>query len=291
MKAYELLLHILKTYNPEKYKDIHKGVPYFYIGWTAFRAEDIEKGLFYLDAAVSEDLRKDGNKFNINSPKHSPAIEFLLLDESNQTLAGLELFIILGRDLSAEIKEFSQKSGCNLTIDTFSDNFIKQLFADDGFRTVLSSLYGFVIEFHKLKTMLELRSSAGGSIEPFITHLFKGCLVLETILKLHSKADDMGTLKTAIKTLKFELSIDPKILESGLSMGDVVTGLDQKIQENADYHTICFYTAFGIRNTTGHRLSWEDKFLDNPKLYADLYRRILGAIMWSISKLWIEAAP
>lgn len=199
-------------------------------------------------------------------------------------------FVALTKDISQEIKQFSNESGCPLTINNFTDKFIKQsgLFTDSTFRTILTSLYGFVIEFHRRMMMLELRSSEGGSIEPFLTHLFKGCLILETILKLVPLGNTKRTLGQAIKAHATTLDMDSNNLPGHVSLNDIVKGLNQQIKLQKNYQNICFYTALGIRNTTGHKLSWEDDFLGEPELYPRLYRRMLGAIMWSIYKLWVQ---
>jgi hypothetical protein len=179
MKAYELLLYILKTHNPEKYRDIHKGTPYFFLAWTAFQSGDFEKGLFYLDAAATEDLRQRGNAFDINAQEQPPAINFLLL-KSSENIVGLDMFLTMVMSLRDDIEQFNSEAGRNLSVDVFRDKFIKGsgLFTDGSFRTVLTSLYGFVLGFHLRNSMLDLRSSEGGSLEPFLLHLFKGCLIL-----------------------------------------------------------------------------------------------------------------
>src|SRR5690606_38398913 len=81
--CYEILLKILKYRNPTQYKEIHKGTPYYYIGWTSYQYGDIIKAIFYMDAAVSEDLKFPNVQ---NRMETKPSLEFFLLhSESGPT--------------------------------------------------------------------------------------------------------------------------------------------------------------------------------------------------------------
>jgi hypothetical protein len=57
MQAYELLLLILREIDEEKFYQIHKGTPYYFMGWVCYQLSDFQKAFFYMDAAASEDLR------------------------------------------------------------------------------------------------------------------------------------------------------------------------------------------------------------------------------------------
>ncbi|MEI2737878.1 MAG: hypothetical protein V9F01_03735 [Chitinophagaceae bacterium] len=48
--AYELLLQILKSLDTVQYQKIHKGTPYYFIGWTTYQYRDLAKAIFYMDA-------------------------------------------------------------------------------------------------------------------------------------------------------------------------------------------------------------------------------------------------
>jgi hypothetical protein len=82
MKAYECLLELLKAHNQDQFFRIHKGTPYYFLGWTAFQIEDFDKALFYMDTAISEDLRvllRANPNYNLATDPHTPAIKFLTL--------------------------------------------------------------------------------------------------------------------------------------------------------------------------------------------------------------------
>lgn len=289
MKAYELLLDMLEDFNPGHFRAIHKGTPYYFLGWTAFQVEDYEKGVFYLDSAISEDLRLLGPNYDVNVSPGTPGIDFLLLTGSGNQVA-LATASELMRLVQAEVDYFANQAGVNLTKDIFVQKFIKEsgLFKDGTFRTVVTSLYSFILEFKSRQQQLKIRSSEGGSIEPFLTHLFKGCVIFESLLKLKVPGNTVATLHPAISAHNPTLGVDMSIFPRNASFGDIVTLLQQLNAQNVPFKDICFAVAYGLRNTTGHQLAWPDAFKSNPQAYEHLYKAVVGAIFWTIYKLWVE---
>jgi hypothetical protein len=45
---YEELLRLLRQRNQQKYEQIHKGTPFFFLSWLAFDLRNFEKALYYL---------------------------------------------------------------------------------------------------------------------------------------------------------------------------------------------------------------------------------------------------
>lgn len=289
MKAYEVLLSIFEDFNSNHFMEIHKGTPYYFLGWTAFQIEDFEKGVFYLDSAISEDLRLLGPAYDVNSTQGTPGIDFLLLTGSGNQVA-LATAAELMHLVENEINYFSGKAGVTLTKDVFVQKFIKEsgLFRDGTFRTIVTSLYSFILEFQSRQKQLEIRSSEGGSIEPFLTHLFKGCVVFESILKLKPPGNTADTLSPAIDAHITDLQVNRSTFPRRVGFEDVVNKMNELSTQGSPFQDICFATAYGMRNTTGHQLAWPDVFKDNPQAYEQLYKAVLGAIFWTIFKLWIE---
>jgi hypothetical protein len=288
MKAYEVLLKLLAEHNLAHFRAIHKGTPYYFLGWTAFQIEDYEKGVFYLDTAISEDLRLLGSTYDINSGKSTPGINFILLTGGSHVAA--KEATELKNLVKDELADFSNKSGLTITEDIFIQKLIKDsgLFRDNTFRTIITSLYSFILEFESRQTQLFIRSSDGGSIEPFLTHLFKGCLILESLLKLLPPGDTKKTLKPAIEAHNRELGIDINLLPRDKTLEEVIALMRTLEQNKESYPNVCFATTYGLRNTTGHKLAWLDAFQKSELVYQDLYKRILGAIFWTVDKLWVE---
>jgi hypothetical protein len=56
---YEEILQRLRAADPQRYQRIHKGTPLYFMSWLAFDLGNYEKALFYIDSAISEDVRKD----------------------------------------------------------------------------------------------------------------------------------------------------------------------------------------------------------------------------------------
>ena len=66
------------------------------------------------------------------------------------------------------------------------------------YRSIIPALYVFIAESEHRLFQLKVRSDVGGSIEPFILHLLKGCLVFETLLRQiyssHSSSTGLGNI-------------------------------------------------------------------------------------------------
>lgn len=289
LKGYEVLLDVLESYNPTHFREIHKGTPYYFMAWLSLQMEDYEKGVFYMDTAIGEDLRLLGSTWDINSSESTPGIKFILLTDANIQVASgsaTQLETLVGQELN----NFSTKAQVNLDKDIFVQKFIREsgLFRNGTFRTIVTSLYSYILEFQSRQTQLKLRSSEEGSIEPFLTHLFKGCVILESLLKLKSPGDTAETLNPAIRAHNVALGIDLNVFPRHSSFEQVINNITQLENQGVEYKNVCFATAYGIRNTTGHQLAWPDVFRTNPEAYERAYRAILGAILWTIYKLWIE---
>ncbi len=83
-ELYETRLKLLVEKFPEKFRRCHKGTPYYFLAWTAFDFRDYERAVFYMDAAISEDI-----KASTSSPTgwhKTPAAKFMFLrkDDPNQ---------------------------------------------------------------------------------------------------------------------------------------------------------------------------------------------------------------
>src|SRR6266540_6902466 len=55
LSIYEQTLLQISRIDPTLYARIHKGTPFYLMGWLAYEIKDYEKGVFYMDAALSED--------------------------------------------------------------------------------------------------------------------------------------------------------------------------------------------------------------------------------------------
>lgn len=280
-KAYELLLYVLRDYNSDQYFRIHKGTPFYFLAWTTYQFADFEKALFYMDAAVSEDLRLQNKKKEFRTP----AISFFLLEQMPQAAGFLTLHVSLNIVITDILRHFSQDSGLSIKTEKFVSEFVKPILYSDGKnRSVLTALYGFLLEHELYKRQVLLRSIDGGSIEPFIDHLFKGARILESLLKMKGKGNNLEKLIVSLPELEVKASHLKGNKKSLISAMNLYNKLKSEMERFQNY---TFAASYIIRNTTGHSLLWPDEF-KSVSFYSTLYKCLTDAIFWSISKLWIE---
>jgi hypothetical protein len=272
---YEELLRILEEDDPIKYHTIHKGTPFYFLSWTAFDLRNFEKALFYLDAAISEDVRKLPDDW-INQPGsalltlHEPQIQVAMRTINN-----------VRRYLDQELNRFNGISGMPpLRLQTFVDRFVRILVLeqDVAMRTIVSAFYVFLLEFFDRYSELHIRSSIGGSILPFLSHLFKGGLIFESLLK-HLYPDPTQprrTLGNILRSQAFQDDFPGQIPASSITLQEVLDGIQgDSIQSS-------FIATSRLRNTTGHNLVWDDVF-SNPDTYRIFFHQEMNAILYLIS--------
>ena len=190
-RDYEDLLFRLQQADPDKYKTIHKGTPFGFLSWLAFDLRNYEKALFYLDAGISEDVRK------ANPPEswiNNPGPRVLLLDVDPNNVWFRRTVLEWKRILQRELMRFNAISGGPaLDLSGSWQSFLRKLTEDSNNRTIISATYVFLLEFEDRWQELRLRAgSRGGSTQPFTVHLFTGGLLFESLLKYCYPLNDSG---------------------------------------------------------------------------------------------------
>ncbi len=272
--VYEQLLNALLTHDFPKYQNVHKGTPFYIMAWLAFDIHNFEKALYYIDAAISEDVR--------NSRKdwvRLPASNFLILQNTEVQVARRTIEIIRST-LAAELARFNSISGLNpIDVDTFISRFVSPLLMDAPKRTIISALYVFLLEHSERQKELQMRSIEGGSIAPFILHLFSGALLFESILKNLFPTKDNGTrtqtLGDVFHTSTFQAIYPSGIPTSASSLANILVGITDNTLLTA------FTTSARIRNTTGHNLIWDDTFA-SPNQYQLLFEQEVNSIFYIV---------
>jgi hypothetical protein len=277
---YEFLLQTLKNDDPSKYKEIHKGTPFYFLAWTAFDLKNYEKAVFYMDAAIAEDMRKDPLNWLSN-----PASKFLTLDHQGNQSAN-RITCILNTKVENEIQRFNLISKNNLNKDDFVNKFVKKLINNKNKSThsIITAFYSYILEFDDRRKELELRSTEGGSMEPVLTFLFKGGLIFESLLKyLYPEKDDGSNCQTigdVFKSKNFKDDFNNTIKVGAKSLKDVVDDIKGNDATNV------FEITSKLRNTTGHNLVWDDVFND-PNNFLKLYQQQINAIFYLIQKKFL----
>lgn len=271
---YELLLTILEQDDPQKYKLIHKGVPYYFLAWTAFDLGNYEKALFYMDAAIAEDIRRSPNSW-----RNTPSSSFLILDNSTFQV-GKRVFSILLNNIIEELDRFNRVNtvpGMGITLSDFTDNFVEALISSaPNHRSIVTAFYSYTLEFKARYAELKLRSTSGGTMEPFLAHLFKGGLIFESLLKYFYNTVAVNTLGGIFGDGQFLRDFPAKPNTSSTSLKMVVS------QANGNDWLTAFSTIARLRNTTGHNLVWDDVFND-PTNYKTCVEQQINAILYLIA--------
>ncbi len=280
--CYEFLLNLLSHRSKSKFQKIHKGTPYYFLAWTAFEVGDYEKALFYMDATIAEDMR-----IPLWDWKNTPIGRMLTLAVGGTAWrVGLKL----RESFQALLAVFNTEFSLQIKPDQFVSKFVLPLIEQDKRdRSIVTSLYSFILEFYDRREMLSLRSSEGGTIEPFLMHLLKGTVIFETLIKKiaaqRSWSMDSGTnTGSQIKTLGnlnycSSFTSNYCLLQKQApiaTIGDILTQTFANKTEEA------INTVYFLRNKIAHDLRWDDIFTaDN---YEKLFRQIINAVLIVIHK-------
>ncbi len=279
--AYELLLKIMKEHDAAQYYKVHKGTPFYIIGWTSYQFQNFRKAIFYMDAAVSEDLKFDAVKDRYET---RPSIDFFLLKEQTQG-SGIATHIKLIDTVKTSLNNYHFAGGGKISVDDFRHKFANDmLYAGVEERSLLSALYTFFLEYEEMNLQISLRSDSGGSIQPFIDHLFDGARILESLLE-KKRGKRGGALQKKILAAK-SLGITQQVLKGDGKLASAEIQYKLLKSEGKAFHEYNFASAYIIRNSTGHSLLWPDQF-ENPGSYSLLYNSLLNSILWTIEKLWL----
>jgi hypothetical protein len=265
------------------FNTIHKGGIYYWIGASAFILRDYQTAVFFMDAAVSEDIRGDFDP--------TPARYFLLVDGDAAEQAARPLV----QDTQAKIKNlistYNNWTGSLSTlpnIQSLRDRFLKPAMTKEhkSWRSLTSTLISFILEWNDLNEFLDIRVNEG-TAEPLYVHLFKGCVLFESLLRANPlnsppRRDSKNRPLTLINVLQYlqkELSI-PNDLKIGES--DFPTILDDLHELNPDDKRLTTAIEFTgkVRNSIGHNLGWDLQLtkIDYQRLFTMITLSNLHAI-------------
>lgn len=274
-KHYEELMHGLRSLDVRKYEEMHKGTPFFFMAWLSFDMRNFERALFYLDTAISEDVR------NSTEWRTLPGADFLKLGLRNVARRTVEE---LRNILQLQMQRFNELSGRKaVTLADWAQNFVEPMMETPERRTILCSLYVFLYEFQDRFQELELRTGAvKGSNHPFLSHLFHGGLIFESLLKQWYRGNTLGQL---FGRLRSDFGIPRQTpLPTTANVTNPLAAIYAAVVGN-DIVT-AFTTTAKLRNTTGHNLD-RDNIFDQPSRYADLFHQVVNAIFYVISVKYV----
>lgn len=267
--------------DPEAFRKIHKGGPYYWLGMSSFLMRDFESAVFYMDAAVAEDLRRD------EQATDTPAVLFLMLRGDHPSQAAKDLVGMTQALIEQHISTYLKYEGRDPQVPPLSLQDLREYFLlraiqpeNRRMRSVATALISFMLETVHRKAQLDSIPDPT-SFDPFILHLFKGGLILESLIKLNPKKTPRGNiLSQVLPHVSADLGIPAGLNISANELQDVVRQVDSAswTLENA------FQIAGRTRNTTGHSLGWEVSFTFNQ--YGAIVQNLAVSCLHTISALY-----
>lgn len=130
--------------------------------------------------------------------------------------------------------------------------------------------------------MIELRTG-GGTVEPFFIHLFKGCVLFESLLKANPKDTPPSTAPTlglVLQYLSSRLGIPRNVAIGNTDFPAVLSDLSSA----DDSITTAVQFAGRVRNTVGHNLGW--KVALDKSQYDLVARMIASSCLHAIACLY-----
>jgi tetratricopeptide (TPR) repeat protein len=283
------LLRACKRIDSDAYENIHKGHPFFFIGISSFRLRDYQTAISFFDAALSEDLK-------IEDGKERPTDLFFNLRGDNPKNAAQGETIIAQNTVIRSIWNYNEiisqnKAIQKLSIDQLRDCFISRILIekdDLGFRTLLTTFITFLVEWEFRDSNFELGIKKG-TAEPLFMHLFRGCVLFESLLLRnpnrkpeHNNKKDLNDL---INYYKEEMHLKKKgdFLRNPIPLKTLEKLLSNLNDSNKTIdHSIKI--SYWLRNNLGHNIAWEATI--NRESYRKLYYSVIYSCLHVINCLW-----
>jgi hypothetical protein len=276
-----------------------KGTPFYAMGIAAFASHDYQTATFFFDAAVSEDVK------HYPGDNDKPAILFMRLDKSKQGEAAQQVVDIVVDRLTAALNNYTgRRDSKPLTLPELRKHFLNHL-ERPHLRTLTTTFVSFFAEWDYRLKMIDL-PGAEVSREPFFTHLFRGCLLFESLLKAKAPTPiDPPELEWFLTRLLRKLfSWDKKV--SHPTLGRLLNVVHRKalgirrvktsssnfeeilrqLKSNEPLKAAIQCTA-RTRNTLGHDLAWTAESLNRVR-YDLLASNIAASCLHAIACLYVR---
>lgn len=273
------ILTELKGLNIQAYGTIHKGYIFYFTAISAFLLHDFQSAAFFFDAAASEDIKNDPNP-------RAPSLLFMILDSQNPNQAAQELTQIAERWLMTMVNEYNHcPDALGITVEEVRQHFLERAITDHReWRTLVTSWVSFLLEWSHRFHILNLRIE-DGTWEPFYLHLFKGCLLFESLLKSEPNGqvveDTLGQiLNNPNSYARARLGITRRINSGNATLTDI---LHDSATAPSDIQTDIEFTA-RLRNTVGHNLGWATRI--DLADYSMLAKKVSNSCLHAISTLY-----
>ena len=172
-------LHWLALQPTNSLSPSDRGNIFYFLGIAAFMSHDYQSAAFFFDTAASEDFKVRNAKRD-NLPAHL----FMCLDHLKPNQIAQVIVEGLVKKLTLLIDSYNTRQGASLlSVPELREHFLRPQMRQrkKQRRTLITTFISFLAEWdYRLQT---IEISTGGTKEPFFTHLFRGCLLFESLLK------------------------------------------------------------------------------------------------------------
>ena len=277
------LLSVCQEVAPDKYRSMHKGTPYYWLGMAAFLLHDYQTAVYFFDAGALEDLERGAHP--VTNP--FPGLLFIQIRGDQPFQAARELVQVTEQRVERALTEYNGRPGrapglMILQLQEIRNSFLTPAITtkDNPLRPLATAFISYFLEWDYRSLLIRL-GVREGTPEPFFSHLFKGCLLFESLLKHNRRRTPARrTLGSILRELSTELGVSAQINIGGIDFPQILNdlpGSDESKQTAVEY-------AGKVRNTVGHNLGWGIP-LDGAS-YDKLAGRIASACLHALACLY-----
>jgi len=280
------LLASCRAIDQSAYRHIHKGTAYYWIGSAAFLMQEPELAAFFFDAAVSEDLRAGAHP--VSNP--SPALRFTLIDAAATDQAARPLVEATDARIRELIDNYNSRPGRRpasppLSLDAIRKALLLPSLAPENeqLRSLATTLISFSLEWDFRNQLLEL-GPAKGTSEPYFMHLFKGCVLFESLLRCNPRKPPQATvhaLGRLLTLLRDDLGLPHPFLVGNATLPGILAELPQTDESLPS----AIRVTARLRNTIGHNLGWVVALSTSD--YHRLFRMVASSCLHAIGALYV----
>lgn len=278
----EEILHLCHRLNQDLYSKMHKGLIFYFMGIAAYRIHAYSSAIYYIDAAVSEDLTNEPDNHD------SPSRLFLRLQGEENKQAAKALVQDAQAKIEDKINFYNDLNEASVVkFPNLSMTDIRKYLLEPAsslnrpdLRSLATTFITFFLEFDYLFFQLMIRKQPGTN-EPFFTHLFKGCLLFESLIKKNPNTKAKGnTLEQLLSGFSKPLGIPKQVKINAAKLENVLSA----IQTTDDSFTSAITMTGKLRNTLGHNMGWPDQL--TKEQYLQGFLSIAVSCLHAISTLY-----
>lgn len=274
-KTIDLLGKLQRNAPEDAFRRLYKGDVFYQMAYRAFAQGEFESGIFFLDAAASEDLEKC-------KCLESPAVNTLRLDFSSnlkQTILFKTLMIGSGH-IPAILNMYNETFGSKeITIQKLQRHFLDQAFSNHPeWRPLVTSWYVYTLTtFSKME--FQGFNAENTNVDFMFMYLLRGCLLFESLLK-SEPSGTLANMMTIGELFRFfqdndeYLKIRNKLIGERTSFDTAPKTLSEVVHNLGRDPGILGYInkTYSLRNTIGHNLVWREQ------LSYKEFIRLIGAV-------------